>query len=244
MTRKINGIIVLLLLLILCGCSGKGNYQPFSELSKETVSPQREAELQAAMNGDLPEPTSEPVTEINENPFEAPSFDEDSFFAEVDPTVPAPVIVHENVATATPAEPTATPMPTPTKPYDPNIMMYGTSNGQQTYTMQPGDYLICLGRRFNVSLSQMMAQNGISDPDELGVGDTVVFPRSPKEWSLLDGYGRRTLIIHPASYTIQDGDTLFSIACQYGDVRPEDIAIQNKLVLGEPLPVGSTIVIP
>ena len=43
---------------------------------------------------------------------------------------------------------------------------------------------------------------------------------------------------------IKNGDTLFSIACSYGDVRPEDIAVKNQLVLGDPLPVGLTIAIP
>ena len=48
----------------------------------------------------------------------------------------------------------------------------------------------------------------------------------------------------PAVLYINFSDTLFSIACAYGDVRPEDIAIQNQLVLGEPLPAGLVIVIP
>ena len=135
-------------------------------------------------------------------------------------------------------------MPTATKPYDPNVMMYGTSNGLTTYTMQQGDFLICLGRRFNVSLNQLMAQNGISTPDELGVGDTVLLPRNPSPWSLMDGYGNQRLIMHPTTYITQEGDTLFSIACSYGDVLPEDIAVQNRLVLGEPLPVGLNILIP
>ena len=243
MTRIKTGIIIFLLLLVLCGCSGNSKYEPFQPLSKETVSPQRDAEIQAALNGDVPAPVSVPVSATEENPFDTPSFDENSFFAEVDPTVPE-AIVRENDATATPSEPTATPLPTPTKPYDPNIMMYGTSNGLTTYTMQDGDFLICIARRFDISLSQLMAQNGISNPDDLGVGDTVILPRNPTAWSMMDGYGRRTLILHPTTYTTQAGDTLFSIACQYGDVLPEDIAVQNQLVLGELLQSGLTIVIP
>ena len=122
--------------------------------------------------------------------------------------------------------------------------MYGTTNGLTTYTLQEGDSLVCLGRRFDISVTQLLAQNGIESPDEKGVGDTVILPRSPKPWNLVDGYGRRMLVLHPTTYRIQSGDTLFSIACSYGDVLPEDLAVQNHLVLGEPLTAGNTINIP
>lgn len=248
MRRFLSVMITFLAVLLLSGCGGKEKYEPFTELSKQTVSPEREAALQAALNGDLPEPTEVPVfvypTEV---PMVVPTFDESSFFAEVDSgtdieTEEVP-FEPEPTATFTPL-PTATPLPTPTKPYDPNITMYGSRNGLTTYTLQEGDSLVCLGRRFNVSISQLLAQNGLSSPEEVSVGDTVILPRSPSGWSLVDGYGRRMLVIHPATYTIQSGDTLFSIACAFGDVRPEDIALQNQLVLGEPLTAGLTIVIP
>ena len=122
--------------------------------------------------------------------------------------------------------------------------MYGTYNGLTTYTLQEGDTLVCLGRRFNVSITQLMSQNGVTDPDQVQVGNTIVLPRNPSAWSMVDGYGARMLIRHPATYTVQSGDTLFSIACAYGDVRPENLATQNQLVLGEPLEPGLTIVVP
>lgn len=248
MIGKKFGIICIILLLLLCGCSGKDKYEPFTPLSKQTVSPERESQIQAALNGNVvPEPTAEMIVLQPEVPVQVPSFDEDSFFAEVDPAGPVPTDVmpfEPEPPTATPVPPTETPLPTPTKPYDPNVTMYGTTNGQTTYTLQEGDDMVCLGRRFNISVAQLLSQNGIETPEEMGVGDTVLLPRSPNPWSMLDGYGRRILVLHPASYTTQSGDTLFSIACSYGDVRPEDIAVKNQLVLGEPLPVGLTIAIP
>ena len=250
MTRRHIGILILLVILLLSACSGKDKYEPFTELSKKTVSPERDASIQAALHGQVPTPTPALIFYPTEEPITAPSFDEDSFFSEIpgenaEPTE-APVLKSYPTDTPVPAEPTATPMPTATKPYDPdaNMFMYGTTNGQTTYTMQDGDYLICLARRFNVSLGQLMSQNGIDNPDALGVGDIVVLPRNPSPWSLIDGYGRRTLIIHPANYVTQTGDTLFSIACSYGDVLPEEIAKVNKLYIGDPLPAGKTITIP
>ena len=246
--RKKFGMISIFLLLLLCGCGGKDKYEPFPPLSKQTVSPERESQIQAALNGDiLPEPTEEMLLLQPQAPAQVPSFDEDSFFAEVEPSGPAAVdeIPFEpEPPTATPVPPTETPLPTLTKPYDPNVTMYGTSNGQTTYTLQEGEDLVCLGRRFDISVPQLLSQNGIETPEEVGVGSTVILPRTPTRWSMIDGYGRRILVLHPAEYIIQSGDTLFSIACSYGDVRPEDIAVKNQLVLGEPLPVGMTIAIP
>ena len=248
MTRKQFIIITLLLLLILSACGKKEKYEPFTELSKQTVSPARESEIQAALNGSYPTATSVPVivppTEI---PIAPPAFDENSFFAEVDTgsRIEPDIIPFEPEPTATSTPlPTPTPEPTATKPYDPNIMMYSNRNGYTTYTLQEGDSLVCLARRFDVSVAHLLAQNGLTDPNEVKTGDTVILPRNPNAWSMIDGYGRRMLVMHPATYTTKDGDTLFSIACAYGDVRPEDIAIQNQLVLGEPLLAGLVIVIP
>lgn len=247
MVRKYSGLIILLLLLCLSACKGKEKYEPYSPLSKVTVSPKREADIQAALEGNLPIPTEKPIIVKTEVPVEVPTFDEKSFFAEVidEPTATEEVPFDIGPTdTPTPVIPTATPLPTATKPYDPNIMMYGSVNGLTTYTLQEGDSLVCLGRRFNISIPQLRAQNGLSSPDEVAAGDTIRLPRSASPWSMIDGYGRRMLVIHPSMYTVRAGDTLFSIACAYGDVLPEDIAVQNKLVLGEPLKSGITITVP
>ena len=50
MKHKSIGIVIILLLLLLSAC-GKDKYEPFTPLSKVTVSPEREAAVQAALNG-------------------------------------------------------------------------------------------------------------------------------------------------------------------------------------------------
>ena len=48
MKRKIFGIFILLLLtMLLCACGGRNQYVPFTPLSKVTVSPERDAAVQA-----------------------------------------------------------------------------------------------------------------------------------------------------------------------------------------------------
>ena len=48
----------------------------------------------------------------------------------------------------------------------------------------------------------------------------------------------------PEIGTIDLTCSCISIACKYGDVLPEDIAVKNTLVLGEPLNAGMKIIIP
>ena len=246
MNRKTIGIGIIILLLLLSACS-KDKYEPFTPLSKVTVSPEREAAVQAALNGEAvpqPQPTAAAPVEEPEN---LPTFDENSFFAEVDaPTekqIPTEAAPFEPEPTEVP--PTPIPEPTATKPYDPNIMMYGTNErGLTTYTLQAGEDLVCLGRRFNVSVSTLLTQNGLTSPDDAVTGTVIVLPEYADGWKMVDGYGRRILVRHPAVYTTEAGDNLFSIACKYGDVLPEDIAVENTLVLGEPLRAGMVISIP
>ena len=54
----------------------------------------------------------------------------------------------------------------------------------------------------------------------------------------------RALKKHPAKYTVVSGDTIYSIACKYGDVEPWAIAMANNLAAPYTLTVGSVINIP
>ena len=253
-------ILILSALLLLTGCGAKEPYEPFTPLSKATVSPEREAELQAAANGGFqPEPTQLPAVIPTEEPVIVPTFDEDSFFAEVNPDEPAPIakaveptptveiipteeVPFEPDPTETPL-PTFTPTPEPTVPTPVNP--YGkTSSGVTTYTLQEGEDLICLCRRFNLSVSSMLSYNRLESPTDVSAGDTIGLPRSGSAWTVMDGYGNRTTVRHPANYTVRSGDTMFSVACIFGDVSPEDIAQYNGLVLGQELIPGTLLRIP
>ena len=256
MTRKHIGS--LLLLLLLCACSGKDKYEPFTPLSKATISPEREANLQTVLNGGTIQPTKAPAPAVmpTDELFDMPGFDEDSFFAESfqEPARSGAVATEAVPFDEDPfpaqqlPEPTATPVPT-VRVYsaEANQYMYGTTNdGQRTYTLQEGEDLICIARRFDVSIALILSQNQLNTPNEAKTGDVILLPRNPSPWALTDGYGRRIVIPHPNPliYTTKAGENLFSIACSYGDVRPEDIAARNQLLLSDPLPAGTEIVIP
>ena len=108
-----------------------------------------------------------------------------------------------------------------------------------TYTLQKGEFPWCIARRYNVDPGELLALSGLS-PNQQYDPDTVLkIPTSGKPFP-----GSRALKTHPATYTVLSGDTIYSIACQYGDVDPLVIATVNNLVSPYTLHAGQTLNIP
>jgi LysM repeat protein len=54
----------------------------------------------------------------------------------------------------------------------------------------------------------------------------------------------RALLAHPTTYVVQTGDSIYSIACKFGDVDPVNIAAVNGLGAPYTLTVGASLQIP
>jgi LysM repeat protein len=70
-------------------------------------------------------------------------------------------------------------------------------------------------------------------------GDVLKIPQNAAAFP-----GDRALKAHPAQYTVGAGDTIYSIACAYGDVSPEMIVAANALAAPYTLTSGSVLQIP
>lgn len=108
----------------------------------------------------------------------------------------------------------------------------------KTYTLRKGEHPYCIARRFNVNPNTMLQLSGLPTSGTYTAGTVLKIPQSGSF------PGNRSLKKHPTTYTVQSGDTLFSIACQFGDVWPEDIAEANGLKLNANLKVGQELYIP
>jgi LysM repeat protein len=92
------------------------------------------------------------------------------------------------------------------------------------WTLRSGEFPYCIARRFDVDPEALLSLNGLSNGNIFYPGRTLKIPQSGSF------PGTRALRNHPATYTVpSSSETVFSIACLFGDVRPEDIARVNNL---------------
>lgn len=142
----------------------------------------------------------------------------------------------------------ATPLPSPT-PGTAATVAVSTPVVQQpsapvskpgTYALHQGEFPYCLARRFNVDPETLLKLNGLSSGQSYYTPGTVItIPQSGGAFP-----GIRALKAHPAQYTVGSGDTIYSIACEFGDVDPMGIVSANNLSGSYDLTIGSIIQVP
>ncbi len=107
-----------------------------------------------------------------------------------------------------------------------------------TYTLQQGEFPFCIARRFDVDPNQLLTLNGLYDGQTVYPGLVLKIPQSGSF------PGSRALRNHPTTYTASAGDTVYSIACAFGDVDPSAIATANSISASTTLTAGQSLSIP
>lgn len=137
--------------------------------------------------------------------------------------------------TTAPGVATNTPLPGTT----PVVIVPSATPGRPaTYSLKLGEFPYCIARRFNVDPSDLLSLNGLSDSNVLQPGTVLKIPQTGSF------PGDRALNSHPAQYTVMVNDTIYGIACHFGDVSPDAIAAANNLTLTSPLATGKILNIP
>jgi LysM repeat protein len=120
------------------------------------------------------------------------------------------------------------------------VVPTSTPGHPASYTLQAGEFPYCIARRFNVNPADLLALNGLTNASstdlqpglQLSIPATGSFP------------GDRVFHAHPTTYTVQLNDTIYKIACYFGDLDPTSIAAANNIALTTPLATGSLLNIP
>ncbi|MPN15762.1 hypothetical protein SDC9_163098 [bioreactor metagenome] len=89
-----------------------------------------------------------------------------------------------------------------------------------------------------MNAADLLSANGLGMNSMVSEGTTLKIPQSGS-WQ-----GERALKSHPTSYTVASGDTLYSIACGFGDADPNTIMAANGLSSATNLTVGQVLQIP
>ena len=133
--------------------------------------------------------------------------------------------VPETSVVITESGPSSTPIPPGVRP--------------ASYTLQSGEFPYCIARRFNVHPSDLLTMNGLTSGNLYMPGITLQIPQSgsfPAD---------RALAAHPTTYTVASSDeTIFGVACRYGDVDPAVLASTNGLSTSADLTIGQQLKIP
>ena len=108
-----------------------------------------------------------------------------------------------------------------------------------SYSLHKGEFPFCIARRFDVDESDLLSLNGLGVNSLVSVGYTMKIPQTGNGFN-----GQRALEDHPDTYTVSSGDTIYSVACLYGDVYPEAIAQANDLAKPYNLRDGTKLHIP
>ncbi len=158
------------------------------------------------------------------------------------------VITPQAGVTSTPGVPTSAPSTptnavpaglTPLVPSGPTTTPVPAGVRPASYTLQNGEFPYCIARRFNVDPDALLKASGLTSPDLYYPGLTLTIPQSGAF------PGARMLASHPTTYTVASSDeTIYSVACTFGDIDPASIASANGISASANLTAGQQIKIP
>lgn len=207
-----------------------------------------------------------------EQPYSTPPavtntpIDPNSFFSTPIPSQPSNMQDVENITTQTaaaaspmPGDATASPADGGTATSTPIINLPATAtqavavvptstsvpagSRPTTYTLKPGEFPYCIARRFNVDPDDLLRLSGLSaaQADSLSAGTVLTIPQSGSF------PGDRSWHDHPATFTVgvtYTTNTVYGVACYYGDIEPSVIAQNNGISVDATLTAGQVLNIP
>ncbi len=172
------------------------------------------------------------------------------------PPAPAPATATPDTGETAPLVPTNTPgatstavpatdTPSPTHTPTPAVSPTPNPDGRILYTVQPGDTLISVAKRYNVAVTDLYGYNNMSAATTLSVGQTIILGYGVLPDGAIVPTGMPYARLKPDGaivHVVTAGDTLARIATLYGMSFDELLAVSG-LTLDSVLLVGQEVVI-
>lgn len=140
---------------------------------------------------------------------------------------PAPVTPAPGSTIVVAVQPSATALPPAT-----SVPVTPGPAGTFEYTVEWGDTLYSIARRYGTTVEAIVALNGLQDASYISVGQVLKISGTPSSTPSTGG-----------DYTVQAGDTLYSIAVRYG-TTVEAIQSANGIVNSSLIRIGQKLIIP
>lgn len=211
--RSMLGVCLLVLILLASGLAGcKATPKPREEEPTQVAETPAAAEpSQASATAPVP---GETVVSAVTPPGETPVAGEQPTVVSIGETPGAPLGPQ---ATAMPAaSPQATSASAPPPPASQGEVIY--------HTVQPGESLSSIARRYGTSWQAIAQANGLVNPDQIYAGQKLTIPTSSSGGSSGGTTGCRI------RHAVQQGEWVWQIARHYG-VSPYDILASNGLTI-------------
>jgi len=109
----------------------------------------------------------------------------------------------------------------------------------KTYVIQAGEFPFCIARRFDLNPIELLSLNGLGSGSIVRPGTELRIPQTGNHFP-----SNRSLQPHPTTYIVKSGDTIYTIACAFGEVSPDAIVFANGLTGNYQLTAGQQLYIP
>jgi LysM repeat protein len=149
---------------------------------------------------------------------------------------PVPATATAGLHAASPATARATAAPPTVPPPRP-----AASATPVLYTVQEGDTLFVIALNYGVTIEVIAAANDIDNPELIHPGQVLVIPvgSTAQQAAPKSAYGTAA----PGTYIVQSGDSLFTIALEFG-VTVESLVVANQIKNPEFIRPGQVLIIP
>lgn len=115
----------------------------------------------------------------------------------------------------------------------------GTASASESYVVAPGDTLTSLARKYGMTIDMLAQMNGIENPNLIMAGQSLVLTNSNVAQPATESYTPAPV---SDTYTVQAGDSLWSIASQFEisvaqlvEANRENVPDQNLIYPGQNL---------